>query len=177
MANKKKPDTPEEGWKVEGNPWDLESTPWGTETDYVHRETGEPLNKCRDYVILRYLMEGDTRPLAALFSIGRAPGPAVLDYLAAMLHPAEGTEEEIKYALKSKRRSGKSGPLPNPETKWINLLTSLNVLKQTDEDNVYKNTAFYDVAAMLPSGSKAYETVKAEYNKRAVLARNWANGR
>ena len=171
MARKKKPGSVEEGWEIEGNPWDLESTPWGTEANYAHQITEEPLNLCRDYVILRYLMEGDTRPLAALFSIGHAPGAAVLDYLVGMLHPAEGTDEEVKYVLKSKRRNGKSGPLPNPETKWINLLTSLNVLKQVDEENVYKNTAFYDVAAMLPSGSKAYETVKAEYNKRAALVR------
>jgi len=169
MVSKKTSPSTTESYEIEGHPWSLTETPWGTEADYAHRVTGEPIEQCRDYVIMRYLMEGDTRPLAALFSLGHAPGTMVLDYVAGMLHPADGTETEIEYILKPKRRNGKPGPLPSPETKWTGLLTTLNVLERTNDDGEYRNTVFYDVAKELPSGNKAYETVRAEYRKRRKL--------
>jgi len=82
---------------VQGNPWSLRDTPWGQEAEHASRELGRHINTCRDAVIVHYLSAGDTRPLAALLTLGEAPGPKLLKYLASMLQPADGTEEEVPF--------------------------------------------------------------------------------
>lgn len=169
MAIKKTPTILKKTYEIEGPPWSLTDTPWGMEADYARRLTGNHIDICRDYVILRYLLDGDTRPLAALMALGHAPGPAILKHLADMLQPADSTEDEIKYALKPKRRNGDPGPRINPELKWLGLLEALNVQKLMGEGAKYEFEAIPKVAEMLPNGLKAFETVRAEYDKRKNL--------
>ena len=138
-----------EGYEITGHPWHPRDTPWGSEADYYHRMTDETLEYCRDAVILRYLMDGDTRPLAALMMLGRAPGPAVLRYLAAMLQPTEGSEAENPISLVRKRRNGEAGPYPNPELKWLGKLLSEQVKMQIAQGKNYEFVAIPDVAKML----------------------------
>ena len=65
-------------YEVQGDLFHPTDTAWGSEADYFHRMTGETIEYCRDFVVLRYLLDGDTGQLAALLASGRAPGPAVL---------------------------------------------------------------------------------------------------
>ena len=74
MGRKKK-----EQFPVEGDPWDKENAPWDQEAKYYSQQTGEPFAKCRDMIIMDYLHNGDPRPLAAIFVMGKAPGQVCLD--------------------------------------------------------------------------------------------------
>ena len=79
-------------YDIQGHPWSLKDTPWGQEAEHASKTRGRPINACRDAVILHYLIAGDTRPLAALLTLGFAPHPKVLQHLSEMLQPADGTE-------------------------------------------------------------------------------------
>jgi hypothetical protein len=155
-----------EEYEIPGHSWHPTDTPWGSEADYYHRRTDESFEYCRDFVILRYLMDGDTRPLAALMTLGRAPGPAVLQYLAAMFHPAGGSEDKVPISLVRKRRNGKAGPYPNPENKWRDTLFAEQVKKLLAEGKNYEFEAIPTVAEMLPNALKAKQTVRDAYDLR-----------
>lgn len=66
-------------------PWDRNGTPWGEEADYYAKESGQDFEVCRDFVILMYLQYGDERALVDLLRTGKAPSPAVLRYMAALM--------------------------------------------------------------------------------------------
>jgi len=165
-----------EGYEITGHPWHPTDTPWGSDADFFHRMTDETPEYCRDFVILRYLMDGDTRPLAALMALGRAPSPAVLKHLAAMLHPAEGSEEKNPISLVRKRRNGKAGPYPNPELKWLGNLQSEQVKIKMAEGANYEFEAIPEVAKMLPNGLKAEQTVRDAYDLRNPRGRLKSKG-
>ena len=120
-------------YEVQGDLFHPTDTAWGSEADYFHRMTGETIEYCRDFVILRYLFAGDTRPLAALLASGCAPGPAVLRHLSAMLQPADGTEDKVPFRLNIKDRLQRKGPRSDPEIAWRNFLISKNVEREMDE--------------------------------------------
>ncbi len=128
--------------------------------------TGETIEYCRDFVVLRYLLDGDTRPLAALLASGRAPGPAVLRYLSAMLQPADGTEDKVPFRLNVKDRLQRKGARHDPEIMWRDFLLSKNVEREMNERGKYEWHAIPNVASMLPNAKKAYQTVRDAYDKR-----------
>jgi hypothetical protein len=152
--------------QIQGDPWDSLDTGWGSEADYFHRMTGESVEYCKDCVILRYLMAGDTRPLAALMMSGRAPGPAVLKHVSAMLQPADGTENEVPFRLNVKSRLKQKGRRRDPEKSWRDLLISKNVERILEEGGKYEWHAIPEVAAMLPNAGKAHQTVRDAYDER-----------
>ena len=150
---------------VQGHPWHPTDTPWGSEAEYVYRMTGDTIECCRDRVIVRYLMAGDTRPLAALLSLGRAPSPAVLRYLSAMLHPADGTEDEMPFRLDVKDRLQRKGRRRDPENWWRDILISKNVEREMDEGGKYEWHAIPNVASMFSNPDKVRQTVRDAYDK------------
>jgi len=152
-------------YELEDDPWSRTDTPWGSEADYYHKMTDETFEYCRDFVILRYLLDGDTRPLAAWLVSGRAPGPEVLKYLSAMLQPAEGTEDKVPFRLIDKNRLQRSGPRRDPEIPWRNFLLSKNVEREMGEGKKYEFEAIPNVASMLPNSDKAHQTVRDAYDK------------
>jgi hypothetical protein len=165
-----------EEYEIPGHSWHPTDTPWGSEADYYHRMTDETSEYCRDFVILRYLMDGDTRPLAALMMLGRAPGPAVLRHLAAMLHPAEGSEVKIPISLVRKRRNGKAGPYPNPENKWRDTLLAEHMEMLIAKGAKYEFEAVPEVANMLPNPLTAEQTVRDAYDLRNPRGRSKSKG-
>ncbi len=153
-------------YEVQGDLWHPTDTAWGSEADYFHRMTGKTVEYCQDFVILRYLFAGDTRPLAALLASGCAPGPAVLRHLSAMLQPADGTEDKVPFRLNVQDRLQRRGPRHDPEITWRNFLLSKNVEREMDEEGKYEWHAIPNVASMLPNAEKAYQTVRDAYDKR-----------
>ena len=153
-------------YEVQGDLFHPTDTAWGSEADYFHRMTGETIEYCRDFVVLRYLLDGDTRPLAALLASGRAPGPAVLRYLSAMLQPADGTEDKVPFRLNVKDRLQQKGARHDPEIMWRDFLLSKNVEREMNEGGKYEWHAIPNVASMLPNAEKAYQTVRDAYDKR-----------
>lgn len=151
---------------VQGAPWHPLDTSWGSEAAYYHRMSGEPIECTRDFVILRYLFDGDTRPLAALLVSGHAPGPAVLRHLSKMLQPADGTEDKIPFRLDVKDRLGRKGRRRDPEIPWRNFLISKNVEREIAEGEKYEFDAILNVASMMPNAHKAYQTVRDAYDER-----------
>ena len=156
---------------VQGHPWSLKDTPWGQEAEHANKTHGWPINSCRDAVILHYLIAGDTRPLAALLTLGRAPGPAVLRYLSAMLQPADGTEDKVPFRLNVKDRLGRKGRRRDPEIAWRNFLLSENVERKMEEGEKYEFGAIPYVASMLSGddktgGDKYEQTVRDAYDER-----------
>jgi hypothetical protein len=167
---------PKKTYKIPGHSWHPTDTPWGSETDFYHRTTDETFEKCRDFVILRYLKAGDTRPLAALMALGRAPGPEVLKHLADMLHPAEGSEDEFPISLVRYRRNRKAGPYRNPENSWRDFLLSEQVKMKMAEGAKYEFGAISKVAEMLPNPLKAEQTVRDAYDLRNPRGRSKPKG-
>ncbi len=156
---------------VQGHPWSLEDTPWGQEAVYVHRTRGSPLSACRDAVILRYLIAGDTRPLAALLTLGVAPHPIVLRHLSAMLQPSDGTEDKVPFRLNVKDRLGRKGRRHDPEIGWRNFLLSENVERKMEEREKYEFGAIPYVASLLSGddethGKQYEQTVRDAYDER-----------
>ena len=127
---------------------------------------GKTIEYCQDHVILRYLLDGNTRPLAALLASGRAPSPGVLRYLSAMLQPADGTEDKVPYRLNVKDRLQRKGRRRDPEKLWRNFLLSKNVERVMEEGGKYEWHAIPEVASMLPNADKAYQTVRDAYDER-----------
>ncbi len=152
-------------YEVEGDRWHPIDTPWGQEADYYHRNTDETFEYCRDLVILKYLSYGDTRPLAAWLMSGRAPGPAVLRHLSAMLHPTDGTEDKVPFRLTVKDRLHRKGPRRDPEKTWRDFQISRNVERELSEGKKYEWDAIQNVASMLPNADTAFQTVRDAYDK------------
>ena len=165
-----------EGYEITGHPWHPKDTPWGSEADYYHRKMDGTFEYWRDAVILLYLKAGDTRPLAALMMSGRAPGPAVLRYLAEMLQPTEGSEAANPISLVRKRRNGKAGPYPNPENKWRDTLLADHMEMLIAKGAKYEFEAVLEVAKMLPNGLKAAQTVRDAYDRRNPKGRSKPKG-
>jgi hypothetical protein len=156
MARKKK-----ELFPIEGHPWDKQGTPWGQEADYYSRKTGDPFERCRDFVILLYLYDGDPRPLTALLSTGEPPGPAVLRYVAAMLAaPSHDQRPKVPFELIVKGRNGRKPK--DRELKWRDVLVSKLVEDEMALGKKYEHAAAPDVAASLGLG---VQTVRDAYDK------------
>lgn len=86
-----------------------------------------------DQVILRYLRQGDLRPLLDLLSSGHNPDPAVLDCLAEMGEAGDG-----EWVLKATRRDGKPGRPVAPETTIRDMLLSAGVRLRMKRGQTYE---------------------------------------
>jgi hypothetical protein len=94
-------------------PPDIQDTPWGAEITLYAREPGLSWDDCRDFVIMRWLMKGDMRPMAHFLAHGLTPGRGVLQYFAGMLHP--DWQDKHPYRLEVQSVAGKRGRRDNPE--------------------------------------------------------------
>ncbi len=156
MARKKK-----ELFPIEGPPWDKKNTPWGQEADFYSQQSGDSFAKCRDFVILSYLQYGDPRPLVALFMTGKAPGPAVLRYVAGMMgHPTHNKLRNLPFEMFLKGRNGKKPK--DRELVWRDFLLNKNVEKEMALDKKYEHAAVPDVAELSGLGK---QTVRDAYDK------------
>ena len=156
MARKKK-----EQFPIEGHPWDKESTVWGHEADWRSKEEGDSFEKWRDIVIADYLHDGDLRPLAALLMTGKAPGPAVLRYVAGMMgHPTHNKLRDLPFEMIIKGRNGRKKK--DRELWWRDFLLNKNVEKEMSRGKKYEHAAVPDVAALSGLGE---QTVRDAYDK------------
>jgi hypothetical protein len=99
--------------------------PFDGEAARLFHEEGITEQQARDFVVLRYLKEGDTRALAHWLEGNYFPSEAVRRLLSFMLQPvrADANDPDKHYAcspkavpfeLKAKRRDGKRGAPRNP---------------------------------------------------------------
>jgi hypothetical protein len=143
----------------------IKDTPWGQEIDYYERETGRTFEESSDLTILRYLIHGDTRPLASFFEGGFTPGPVVLKYLSAMLYPIDGTEKTIPFKIKLKTRLGQKGRRHNPENDWRDFLIGINAMQIAAKNGPggYDAT-IAEVSDMLPGERNKKQTIRDAYD-------------
>lgn len=99
--------------------------PFDGEVARYTQKDGATKQQARDFVVLRYLMAGDTRALAYLLQGNYMPGKAVRTLLSLMLQPeVQDTEdpetinsidrEGIPYELVAKKRDGTAGRKSDP---------------------------------------------------------------
>lgn len=156
MARKKK-----EQYPIEGYPWDKENTPWGQEAEHYSQSSGEPFDKCRDFVILLYLKCGDPIPLAALLMTGEAPGPVVLKYLAGMMGaPNNDKFADLPFELIIKGRKGNKRK--DRTLVWRDFAISKNVENAMSDNEKYE-FAVSDIAEAFDLGN---QLVRDAYDKR-----------
>ena len=143
----------------------IEDTPWGQEIDYYERETGWTFEYSSDFTILRYLIDGDTRPLASFFEGGFAPGAIVLKYLSGMLYPTSRTKKYIPFKIELKTRLGQKGRRHNPENDWRDFLIAKNAMQIGEKHGPggYEAT-ITEVADMLPGKKNKKQTVRDAYD-------------
>jgi len=98
-------------------------TGWGTEVRELMRERNQSFDQAFASVAIRYLAEGDLRPLKDL--LGRArlePCEAVLRYLAAMLEGSGSTP--FRFGFEEARRRGRPSNT-KPSVKGVILATAV----------------------------------------------------
>src|SRR5215471_19324877 len=147
----------------------LTGTPWGIETEHYARESGLPFNVCRDFVILRWLQKGDATPLALLFALGHAPGPAVLKHVAGMLNPdlQQPNGLQTTFRLDVKRATGAKGRRDSPENDVRDLLLYQNV-KRLMSDGLSYEAAVANLCETLGWDLSRAPTVRRAYDRPNV---------
>lgn len=99
--------------------------PFNGEAHRLVREHGASEQVARDFVVLRHLLQGDTRALAHWIEQDYWPGKEVKHLLSLMLQPTrydaddpaktfEIGPEVVPYCLEARRRDGKRGPKSDP---------------------------------------------------------------
>jgi len=158
----------------EGTP----SNPWGIKAHRLAIKTDLPMEACRDGVILEYLMQGETLPLAALLNLGAAPASEVLRYLGIMmvpeLRPKGFTEKQTPFGLKvcniseikstaPKGKKGKSHPFTEDRNDLI-----ADYFRKTMKESCYQAA---EAELMELTGLKR-ATVANAYNAKYGKKRN-----
>jgi hypothetical protein len=143
-------------------PWDPAGTPWGQEATSYCQESREPFDECRDIVILDYLQNGDTRPLVDLLRTGKAPGPAVLRFMAAMFgEPTHKLHESLSFELLIKGKNGNR--VRQRDYVWRDKLLSDSVEKIMNGDRGVYESAIMTVAKKY---DLSVDTVRNAYDER-----------
>ena len=99
--------------------------PFDGEAARIIHEQDVTEQQARDFVVLRYLKEGDTRALAHWLEGDYFPSEAVRRLLSFMLQPVRTDADDpdknytcsleaVPFELKAKRRDGKRGAPKNP---------------------------------------------------------------
>jgi hypothetical protein len=99
--------------------------PFDGEAARLFHEQGITEQQARDFVVLRYLKEGDTRALAHWLEGNYFPSETVRRLLSFMLQPVRPDADDpnknytcslevVPFELKAKRRDGKRGAPKNP---------------------------------------------------------------
>ena len=117
----------------------LPEQPWTIEADMIGTIRKIPKNESFDLVILRYLIAGDTRPLAWWLYEGHCPSPTTLKYIAYMLEP---DNDNIPYKLITKSRTPKRGRPPKSDQDEVTTLRQEND-RLREEVEILKKAAAY----------------------------------
>ena len=142
-----------------------DTTPWDIRVDQLMREYNATQQIARDLVILDWLLKGDTRPFTAFVIKGHhIPGIEVIRYVALMMNPAKGTDENVPFALVISSR-GRKGRRRNPaiEIRDKLLAQKVELLMETKS----YNEALNEVADLLGEGldSDSRDTVEKAYKR------------
>ena len=150
----------------EGHPANL-GTAWDIEVDILMSKFGASLQTARDFVILQWLIGGDTRPYSAFVVREHLPAPQVVVYLAWMLNPREGTEKNIPYRLEIGQR-GKRGRPHNLEVRVRNKLI-YEQMKILMSANVSYDSALDHIDDFFPGQQR--ETIEKAYKQECLKRR------
>jgi hypothetical protein len=143
----------------------LPGMPWDISVDQLVREQNASQQVARDYVILDWLHQGDTRPFTAFVRVGHVPCRDVMLYLAQMMNPADDTENEIPFSLAVKSR-GQKGRRSNPENRVRDKLMAQNVERFMETMSYHE--ALYAAAELMDvdgDGTNRFDTVEKAYKK------------
>ncbi len=139
----------------------IPSNPWDIHVDLLERLDGADTQTARDWVILEWLTQGDTRAFSYFVFHGHQPGKEVIGTIALMMNRIEGRPSVVPYALVSKSL-GTKGRRPNPETKVRDKIICMNVERKISEGSTY-NAAIDEVTDLL--GTEQRDTVEKAYKK------------
>jgi len=143
-------------------------TPWGSEALLRMQESGQSLGYCWDATILRWLMNGDIRPLAHSFALGYPPGRRVLRWFAGMLSPDfvwRSKQTSYAYRLKVVAQHGRRGRRSdNPEHAIRDLLIARHVEALREGGASYEE-ATAEVAQQIGGDESRLRTVRRAYDR------------
>lgn len=145
----------------------IPGNPWGTDANELHK-SGKSIQHAIDMVILFWLQGGDSRPLAALFELGCAPGIGVLRFLSEMLEPRNSISYKPDYKFSLSRLDGKRGPRKSPEIRTRDYLLAKNVRKLMTHRGCYDAAIkqVTDFANKLPEMSISEQSVRNAYDSQ-----------
>ena len=140
--------------------------PWGLLAYEYHHGTGSPISDCVDRLVVHYLRSGIVHPLTALLELGLAPSPKVLKFLAQMLEPSTGTEEQVPYQLDVKRRSGHAGDISDPSTAVRDSLIYHHAVRLGATRRGYRDRAVDEARNLIdPDHRPSFDTALKAYKK------------
>ncbi len=145
---------------------DLPGRPWDIRVDQLMQKANVPQKLARDYVILEWLIKGNTVPFTAFVIQGHIPSVEIIKYVALMMNPAKGTDEIVPYALEVSSR-GRKGRRPDPEIEVRGKLTAQYVERLMKEGKSY-DEALFEVAEVLGEGLDSdipRDTVEKDYKR------------
>ncbi len=143
---------------------DLPGTTWDIRVDQLMQNANASQQVARDFVILEWLLKGDTVPFTAFVIQGHIPSLTIIKYIALMMNPAKGTDEIVPYALEVRSR-GRKGRRSSPTIEFRNKLLGENVERRME--TMSYNKALDEVADLLGEGldNDPRDTVEKAYKR------------
>ena len=145
---------------------DLPGKAWDIRVDQLMRKANASQQVARDFVILEWLLKGNTVPFTAFVIQGHSPSVEIIRYVALMMNPAKGTDEIVPYALEVSSR-GRKGRRPDHEIEVRGKLTAQYVERLMKEGKSY-DEALFEVAEVLGEGLDSdipRDTVEKDYKR------------
>jgi hypothetical protein len=153
-----------------GNP----GYPWNIDAVRLVQETGWPLEKCQDQIIVQWLQRGDVRPLSDLLMQGHVPAIEVRKFIAWMILDEDLVKNMppevariVPYRLVVKRRSGAKGRHANPENEIRDRLIAAQVHSRITTQGLSETDAISQVMKLGEEvGAKVgFQTIKRAYKR------------
>ena len=143
---------------------------WDTEAELLARAHGMSIDECREAVILKWLMEGDLRPLRAALLRGWMMSRVVQQHLGAMILNNneeyclidDSTGRRTSHQLVVRQRRSGNARKPENFLRDIELVVKVRLLMERG--------ASYQDAVM----EVALETGWGESTVKAAYQKNWA---
>ena len=142
--------------------------PWDISVDQLVLCNGASPGLARDFVILQWLAQGDTRPYSDFTARGHQPGREVTRYIGMMLNPSDDTEKEIPCRLEVRHRGRRGRPV-NPQTAVRDGLIFDQVTRMKAERISYDG-ALDRVADMFPGDQR--DMIEKAYKKECARRGN-----
>lgn len=142
-------------------------TPWDISADLYVKMRGVSMSEARDAVILDWLQAGYTGAYTAfVIKQGHSPGRLVLEYVALMMNPADGTEVSVPFKLSVKGRRG-AGRRRNPEKTLRDRLIFEQVRRRMDNEMTYDEAITAVDNECLGGGQR--DTIEKAYKSQKKL--------